>query len=68
MPDDQKKLYKVTYQYRQWIRKPDPSGFGKNTVVSDDYSWIHEQCLRLKSQGHRVLAVEKFDGVKYCKI
>ena len=40
--------------YRQWIGKPDPSGFGRYEVRSKDPSWLHEYMLKAKSRGDRV--------------
>ncbi len=60
--------YKVTYRYRQWIGKSDPSGFGTATVESNDPSWIYKKVLRLTAQGHKVLSsrVLSLDGKGYC--
>ena len=53
--------YRIHYQYKNWIGKPDPSGMGTAYIVSEDVSWIHDKCLRLESGGDKVIAVEKWN-------
>jgi hypothetical protein len=40
--------------YRQWIGKSDPSGFGKQTVWSDNYGWLAESRQKDQKYGHKV--------------
>ena len=52
------KLYRIRYMYRQWIGKPDPSGFGKAYLQSSDLQWLQRESQRLTRNGHRVLCAE----------
>lgn len=53
------KKYRIYYRNRQWIRKPDPNGFGLTYVYSDDPGWITMQCSLLQRQGHQILKVQR---------
>lgn len=57
------KKYRLVAQYRNWIGRPDPSGFGKFLYASNDPSWLHEQSVKLQSKGHRVIHTQRWvDG------
>lgn len=57
------KKYRIHCLYKNWIGKPDPSGFGKFYVYSDDPSWLHGESMRRERWGDKVLATEKnMDG------
>lgn len=51
------RVYVVEYVYRQWVDKPDPSGFGKCRVIYRDPSAAHEAALNLQSKGHKVVGI-----------
>ena len=55
--------YRIEATYRQWIGKPDPSGFSTFAVTSEDPSWIHEEKLRILKQGHRINGLYR-DGAR----
>ena len=38
--------YMFKMQYRQWVGKPDPSGFGSYYMHTDDPDWGHKQTLK----------------------
>jgi len=67
-PFEETKNFRLYVQYKNWIGKPDPSDFGKYYIYSDDPSWLHEEALRRKRQGDKVLATEKRVGEKWIKI
>lgn len=60
--------FRLTYTSKNWVGKHDPSKIGECRLCSDDYSWLHEQAMKLKSQGHRIRSIECFDGAKYKEI
>lgn len=45
--------------HRQWVGKPDPSGFGRYEVSSRDPSWLHERMLKDQGNGCRVGVMRK---------
>jgi len=55
----QEKQYRLRIRYKNWIGKPDPSGFGTQHIMSNDPSWLHEEALRRRRWGDKVLATEK---------
>jgi hypothetical protein len=57
--------YRVHYRYRQWIGKSDPTDMGTSYIYSNDPSWIHERALRLKREGHKVLATQRWRSGKW---
>lgn len=65
-PDN--KRYRLHVQYKNWVGKPDPSGFGDYYVYSDDPSWLHEEAQRLSRKGNRILSTEKNDGGKWVRM
>lgn len=62
---EETKTYRIHAQYRQWIGKPDPSGFGKFYVYSDDPSWTQEKAIDLTRKGHKVLSIQKANNGKW---
>lgn len=54
-----KPAWRIVAVYRQWIGKPEQATDGTFYVSADDTSWLHEHVNRLKSQGHKVLRIEK---------
>lgn len=56
------KQYRFKATYRQWRSKPDPSGFGRYEVYSDDYSWLQEKMQRDSKNGHLVRCVQKLQA------
>jgi len=50
--------WRIVARYRQWIGKPDPSGFGEFFVYSNDQSWIRKKVKKLISEGHKILRIE----------
>ena len=53
------KTYRIRYRYRQWVGKPDPSGFGIGLVYSDDCEWIHSKAAELHRRGCRGISIQK---------
>jgi hypothetical protein len=51
MSDDGRR-YRITYTYRQWVGKPDPSGFGRASIDYFDPSAAHEAAMKLRRDGH----------------
>ncbi|NBT35435.1 MAG: hypothetical protein EBT03_07830 [Betaproteobacteria bacterium] len=51
------RIYVVRYISRNWIGKPDPSGFGKYEIIYRDPSAAHEEAMRLVSQGHKIIGI-----------
>ena len=62
------KKYRIHFQYKNWIGKPDPSGMGKAYYYSDDPGWITDQCSWLKQKGNKVLSVQKRVGKVWRKM
>ena len=60
--------YRLSCRYRQWIGKPDPSGFGTFTVESEDPSWLQQHGQELTLKGHKVLRTEKLEDGKWVRI
>ena len=58
-------MFRIEYICKAWVNKADPSEHGVRSVSSNDPSWLHEQALRLQSQGHRVTATLKWFGDQY---
>ena len=46
--------YRIEYTYKNWIRKPDPSRFGKATFSCSSLQSRDEKVAWLKKRGHRV--------------
>ena len=73
MPDTHRdnpmgRRYRLVYQYRNWIGRPDPSGFGRAVVSSDDPSWLHEHSIKLQSQGHRIIHTQRWEDDRWVNI
>ena len=51
------RVYVVEYVGRQWVGKPDPSGFGKCRVHYRDPSAAHEAAMGLELKGHKVVGI-----------
>lgn len=54
--------YRILVQYRQWIGKPDPSGFSTYLLYSNDPSWLHEEAVRIQRRGHRIVKWQRRDA------
>lgn len=67
-PFEETKKYRLHAKYKNWIGKPDPSGFGDYYVYSDDPSWLHEEALRRTRKGDKVLATQKRVGKRWIKM
>ena len=68
LPAEYGKSYRIRVKYKNWIGKPDPSGFSEYYVYSDDPAWLHEEALRRKRLGDKILATEKREGTKWIKM
>ena len=60
-------MYKLDYLYQQWIGKSEPNGFGTGFLIStaSDTSWLHEQAMKLQSQGHKIIRFQKKVGSQW---
>ena len=48
-------LFTIHCTHRQWIGKPDPSGFGKFTYSTDDLEGWRERCAKTGVRINRVV-------------
>jgi hypothetical protein len=60
--------YQLCCRYRQWIGKPDPSGFGTFNVASKDLAWLQSYGQELTLKGHTILRIQKQVGEKWVTI
>jgi hypothetical protein len=50
--------YRITYTYRHWIGKPDPTNMGQGGVICADFISMRIRSQELAANGHRVDSIE----------
>ena len=51
--------YRIQCRYKNWIGKPDPSGFGTFSINSNDSDYLNQKAHELTRKGHKVYKFQK---------
>jgi hypothetical protein len=52
--------YRAHFKYKNWIRKPDPSGFGDYYLCSDNLEYLKREAVTRASRGDKLLEFQKW--------
>jgi hypothetical protein len=66
--DNESPKYRAHMRYKNWIGKPDPSGFGDYYVISDSMSWLDKEVEGRVKCGDRLLGYERSEDGKWKRI
>ena len=60
-------MFRVHCTHRQWVRKPDPAGFGRFTYTTKSKKDLDAFLLRCEHNGVRVDAVTEMEDDDYAR-